>query len=1168
MTPARLALAALVVAAPVAAQTVAQADSAARAAARTNTLPLIATRTMKFTTDEGTWISLDVAPDGRTIVFELLGDLYTLPIAGGTATRITSGPGYDTQPRYSPDGSKLVFVSDRNGSENLWTANADGSQPRIMSRSERTNFVSPTWTPDGQYVITTRAGQLWLYHRDGGSGVQMTGVRPPGGPANPPPLPSLLGAAFGNDPRFVWVSASGNLGGDFQGGLGSLPAEEGWGPDHPPRSSARRIGTYQVAQYDRTLGRAAVRTSESEGAFRPMPSPDGRWLVYATRHDAQQGLKLLDLESGRDRWLVMGVQRDASQGGADRDIYPNSAFTPDSRALITAYNGKIWRVDIPTGAATLIPFTAEVEQQLGPLARFDYPINDTTLVVSQIRGAQPSPDGRRVAFTALDRLWIADLPAGRGGPGRAPGAPPGHATVTNARRLTSAEVVEHGPVWSPDGQFIAYVTWDDSAGGDIWRVRADGSGSPQRLTTRSAFYDKLSYAPTGQRLVAVRGSATHRMRTLEDFGSHGATAELEIVWLPAAGGEAARVAWLGSGATQQGRNVPHFGPDTSRLYVWSGSEGLVSMRFDGTDRRTVVRVTGLPSPAGAAGPGAPPTPDEVMISPDGNRAVVRTNGNVFLITIPPVGSGTASIGVGSGSAVPTTRLTRIGGDFVGWSADGRSAFYSIGKSFFLWDVLLADSLARDSVARAEAASPGGGAPGGGAGAAAAPGPAARPDSSRPDSARRGPAYEPFRVDIAITARKDRPSGVVVLRGARIITMKGDEVIGSGDIVVRDNRIAAIGRRGAVRVPPGARVIDVSGRTIMPGFVDVHAHTWVAWGVHRPQVSQFLAQLAYGVTTQRDPQTSSEDVVTYSDLMETGALIGPRIYSTGPGIFGADNIRSLDEARDIVRRYADHFNTQTIKQYVAGDRKVRQWVITAAREMGLTTTTEGASDFVMNLTLMQDGYPGLEHSLPISPLFRDVAQLHAFSGLTYTPTFIVAYGGPAGFGKYLTSVDLDGDRKLRRFTPHDEIDKWKSTTWQREDQYVHSLHARQLPKLLAAGGRLGLGSHGELQGLGTHWELWMMASGGMRPHDALRLATLTGAESIGLAKDVGSLEVGKMADLIVLDRNPLVSLENTTSLRYVMKNGRLYDASTLDELWPRQRPLPTQWWWTLEPPAAR
>src|SRR5688572_13887166 len=122
---------AIVIAVPLAAQTTAQNDSAVRAATRTNSLPLITPRTLSFTTDEASWISLDVSPDGRTIVFDILGDLYTLPIAGGTATRITNGAGWDQQPRYSPDGARIAFVSDRNGSKNLWVANADGSRPRI-----------------------------------------------------------------------------------------------------------------------------------------------------------------------------------------------------------------------------------------------------------------------------------------------------------------------------------------------------------------------------------------------------------------------------------------------------------------------------------------------------------------------------------------------------------------------------------------------------------------------------------------------------------------------------------------------------------------------------------------------------------------------------------------------------------------------------------------------------------------------------------------------------------------------------------------------------------------------------------------------------------------------------------------------------------------------------
>ncbi|MFT4603882.1 MAG: hypothetical protein ACI9W4_000599, partial [Rhodothermales bacterium] len=281
-------------------------------------------------------------------------------------------------------------------------------------------------------------------------------------------------------------------------------------------------------------------------------------------------------------------------------------------------------------------------------------------------------------------------------------------------------------------------------------------------------------------------------------------------------------------------------------------------------------------------------------------------------------------------------------------------------------------------------------------------------------------------------------------------------------------------------------------------------------------------------------------------------------------FSNDNIKSLEDARNVLRRYSDHYNTLTIKQYLAGDRKVRQWVIMAAHEQGLTPTTEGGSNFTMNLSLMVDGYAGLEHALPISPFYDDVVRLTSESGLTYTPTLVVAYGGPSGLNYWLTHVDVDADPRLKRFTPHDELDKWKTTTWYRDDQYVHFLHAKQLTKLVEAGGRVGLGSHGEVQGLGTHWELWMMASGGMAPLDALRAATIHSADAIGLDGDLGSIEVGKLADILILDANPLDDITNTSSIRYVMKNGRLYDSATLNEVWPREQALPEQWWWRVEP----
>src|SRR5688572_3290348 len=162
------------------------------------------------------------------------------------------------------------------------------------------------------------------------------------------------------------------------------------------------------------------------------------------------------------------------------------------------------------------------------------------------------------------------------------------------------------------------------------------------------------------------------------------------------------------------------------------------------------------------------------------------------------------------------------------------------------------------------------------------------------------------------------------------------------------------------------------------------------------------------------------------MATAGHILAPRIYSTGPGVFGAGNangntIRNLDDARRTLRRYAEYYDTKTIKQYGTGNREIRQWVIQAARELRLMPTLAGGLDYKKNITELIDAYSGLEHTIPTFPLQSDVQRLLAFSGTVYTPTLLVAYGGPWAENYYHATEDVYNDAKLRAFTPWAELE---------------------------------------------------------------------------------------------------------------------------------------------------
>ncbi len=1089
-------------------------------------LPLEGTRTIAFATDEGSWISLDVSPDGKSILFELLGDLYTLPIDGGEAKRVTDGMAFDSQPRYAPDGSKIVFLSDRSGADNIWIANADGSDPKAVTKEKTQTFRSPDWTPDGKYIVASRpAGtppvmSLYLYHVDGGSGVRLTG--------NSEESKNLfaLGPAFGKDPRYVYFTERTATGSVYN------QMEFRW----------------QLGVYDRHTGQNYRQSDELGAAMRPILSPDGNWLVYATRWDAQTGLRVRDMRSGDDSWLLYPVQRDDQESASTRDLMPGASFTPDSKALVTSFDGKIWRVSVPGGEVAPIPFKANVDLKIGPKVAFEYAIDEGPVRAQQIRYPRLSPDGKKLAFTALERVYVMDYPKG------------------TPRRVSTLDVAEHHPTWSPDGRSIAFVTWSDAEGGHIYRGTPE-AGATQKLTRIPSFYSDPVYSPDGQRIVVVRGP---RMERQEDVGPSGRGGQaLELVWLPAGGGDTTLV------APYRGPGAPHFSSDASRIYTWEGRRGLVSSRFDGTDRQVHIKVTGYKNPnAEQANPAS-----EVIIGPDGEHALVHAERRVYMITIPMVGGDnppTISVSSPDGAAVPVKKLTNVGGEFVEWAEKGKAVTYALGHTFFRYDLETAKAAeekqkAEEKKKEEEAKKKGESEKKSDAGSAK--------DEEKKEENKK-PAYEAVETEVIVEVPRAKPTGTVVLRGARIITMALDAkgqgaatkngVIENGVIVIKDNRIVEVGPSGQVKVPPGARTIDASGKTIMPGIVDIHAHIWPAWDIHKTQVWEYLANLAYGVTTTRDPQTATTDILAYRDLVETGQMLGPRVYGTGPGVFSADNVQSLEDAQDVLRRYSKYWDTKTIKQYMAGNRQQRQWIIMAAKEQKLMPTLEGGLDLKLNLTQMIDGYPGLEHTLPITPLYKDVVQLAAQSGIVYTPTLLVQYGGPwAENYFYENGHDLHTDTKLRRFTPHTDLDSTVlRRPWFHEQEYSFPQAAKVLADVIKAGGRVGLGGHGQRQGIQCHWELWAIQSGGLSNHDALKIATIFGAEAIGFGKQLGSLEKGKLADLIVLDRNPLENIRNTNSVRMVMKNGELYDAETLDQIWPEQKKLPRQYWWDLEPPVRK